>query len=236
MRTAVLVVALAGLGGCQLYFGEPAQHEDAAAGPPIIIDAYGSGGPIGCPSDHGPPDRAPAQVYRCAQEQTACTSAGEGATEGCAALEACAGAVAVGQCTCTTGAWSCAPACFDGQCSAAAVQAALVGSWEGIVSPPSFSSPWTVHLDIGADGTWRGAVTGPCNHQVPFYYGGTGGQIVVQGQTDVGAFAAISIGFGSDTLGVLEGLQVTPDTLQFTFVDAWLSCTRRFAYELHRVP
>jgi hypothetical protein len=174
-------------------------------------------------------------VLSCTDDHATC---GEpGIEEGCGGTVQCSAIASVGSCTCdATSHWACTPACADGLCSAAAVQHAIAGVWSGTVDPPSFADPYAVTLTITEDGRWSG--TAPTMHDnSPFYYGDGGGRganrIFVQAQTAVGGFATIRV-FGGDIDGAMEAIHVDAHTLRFTFVDSWLSCTRRFSFDLHR--
>ncbi|MFT3691629.1 MAG: hypothetical protein QM831_00725 [Kofleriaceae bacterium] len=168
-------------------------------------------------------------VYTCT-ESGACNA---GDTDGCAAPVQCGAVVSAGSCSCNNGTWSCADACDQGICGAAALQAKIAGDWTGTVSPPSFAHPYTVHLHISASGAWSAT----SDSYLPFYYGDNGGnagsRIVVQAQTTVGGYASIGL-FGGEVQGLIDGLQVDDTHMSFQFVDSWLSCTRIFQFDLHR--
>jgi len=181
-------------------------------------------------------------------ESVTCIRAGEcsseGATEPCPAEVACGGLVQVGSCTCTDGAWQCAPACADGLCSAAEVLDAMVGTWQGMVDPPPFADPYPVTLEFLSDGHFIGDC--PREDCTAFYYGIDGyhdlARVWVDAQTELGAFVSIELVFNEETdstavaPGLLRGLRIDGDLMTFTFIDAWLGCVRPFEFALQRVP
>ena len=182
------------------------------------------------PAGVSPCGQPPAPTLDCSASGTCST----GATQGCGGAIACGFTANTGSCTCAAGTWSCTGACSDGLCSAEAVQAALVGTWTGTVTPPSFAAPYTVSLTIAPDGSWIGsASTG-----FVFYYGDNGGaldeRILVSAQTSTGAFATVGL-FGNEGVqGLLTNVHVGAHSLSFTFIDSWLSCGRDFAFALQR--
>jgi hypothetical protein len=175
---------------------------------------------------------APAMTYDC-NATGACTN---GQTQGCGGALACGYIPQTGSCTCSDKTWSCTPECSDTLCSAEAVQKALVGTWTGTVTPPSFAPPYTISLTIAPDGSWIGTTSE--SYRVVFYYGDNGGvpieRILVLAQTGVGAFATVGL-FGNEGIeGLLSAIRVDAHRLTFTFTDSWLSCTRQFAFDLQR--
>ncbi len=231
MRLVALVVLL---GGCNLYFGHHHTEDDIA--PPDYPDGGWEPWPVDAggylPGDSGTSwTPINPEVYACDDTGTCSV----GSTDGCAAPLQCGVVVSAGACTCGDGTWACEPACNQGLCGAAAVQAKLVGDWTGTVTPPSFAQPYTVHLHIAADGQWKGYTTGAV--PIPFYYGDNGGnpgsRIVVQAQTTVGGYASIGL-FDGEVLGMITAIEVDDHTLTFSFVDSWLECTRTFRFDLHR--
>jgi hypothetical protein len=175
---------------------------------------------------------------RCEQEAVACST--EGITEGCPAYPGCGGVVPAGECTCTGGAWSCDEACNGGLCGPEAVAAAMVGTWSGMVDPPSFSDVYAVTIEFRADGSYSSTCGAGC--EAVFYYGydGDGPEHMyrVIGQTAVGALGVITIKFGDGQFdeGELSGLQIDGDHMTFMFDTAWLGdCSRTFVFDLQRV-
>jgi hypothetical protein len=173
----------------------------------------------------------PPQVYSCTESGT-CAAA---ETDSCPATLQCGAVVSTGSCTCNVGSWSCADACNQGLCGAAAVQTAIAGDWTGTVTPPSFAQPYQIQLHIGPAGLWYGVATGGVS--IPFYYGdngnNAGSRIVVQAQTTVGAYASIGL-FGGEVQGLFTGLTVDAHHMRFAFLDSWLSCGRTFYFDLTR--
>jgi hypothetical protein len=190
------------------------------------------------------------QTADCAQEaQTLCNApASIGATcefegEACQGTEwlACPHAAACGitvpgsTCLCTDGVFRCVPAT-----AAPAVQAALVGKWQGTVTPP-FAGPYPTTLWIYPDGTyWTEGASGVSS---TFYYGGDGPspdrRIMVLSSSDrVGAVAEVAIEFTSPTpsIGELSALVAGDTVLQFAYSPSWTgdSCNTPFEVTLTR--
>ena len=157
------------------------------------------------------------------------------ATDSCAAALQCSVVVSTGGCTCSDGTWTCADACNQGLCGAAAVQAAIAGDWTGTVTPPSFANPYQIQLHIGGAGLWSATTTGL--DSTAFYYGDNGNnlgsRIVIQAQTTVGAYASIGL-FDGEVQGLMTGISVDAHHMKFAFVDSWLSCSRTFYFDLTR--
>jgi hypothetical protein len=154
-----------------------------------------------------------------------------GQTKTCSANLQCGAFVTIGSCSCSSGQWSCQPSCNSNLCSPGAVQAALRGTWTG-----TSSSQWATYnltLTIDGNGYWSGDAA----PYLPFYYGdngaGPGSRIIVQAQTDIGAYGSVGL-FGGTVTGYLTQIVVQPNRLTFTLVDSWLSCTRTFRYDLRR--
>jgi hypothetical protein len=147
--------------------------------------------------------------------------------------------VQVGRCSCTGGTWQCEPACADGLCSAEEVLAAMAGSWEGMVSPPPFTSPYPVTLEIQPNGRYEANC--PLEDCTAFYYDSDAPhdlkRLWIEAQTELGAFVAIDIfGNGPGTShGTLRPVHVDGDTMSFTFIDSWSGCGREFDFTLQRV-
>ena len=185
------------------------------------------------PTGTSPCGQAPWMPNDCALAGNACTI---GATQDCGGALDCGYVAESATCTCPSGTWSCVHACSDNLCSAEAVQEALVGVWSGTVTPPSFAGPYTVTLTIAEDGSWAGTTSE--SYRVVFYYGDNGGspaeRILVDDQTAIGAFATVGL-FGNEGVeGFLANLHVDAHHLTFTFEDAWLGCSRHFAFDLTR--
>jgi hypothetical protein len=258
MRFAVLAVALC---GCSLYFGQNNPPEDDVVPPTEYPDAGGTEfycagttiyetfdgtrdytNPVGtCPfgcafttfyqDDQPCLESAPPPVYSCTESGSCAADA----TDSCAAPLQCGVVVSAGACTCDSGTWSCADACNQGLCGAAAVQAEIAGDWSGTVTPPSFAAPYQIQLHIGQGGLWRATATGGVN--IPFYYGddgnNLGSRIVIQAQTTTGAYASIGL-FDGEVQGLITGISVDATHMTFAFVDSWLSCSRTFYFDLER--
>jgi hypothetical protein len=115
-------------------------------------------------------------------------------------------------------------------------QTALVGTWQGTVTPPSFAAPGQVSLWIYPDGTyWAQAET--TTYPV-FYYGGDGPWPsrtieVLSSTTGQGAWANIGIFFGSDppNIGAIDALVVDDTHLRFTYYASWFGCNQPFYYD-----
>lgn len=122
-------------------------------------------------------------------------------------------------------------------CGAAAVQAALVGTWSGTVV--TAGSTVSLRLTITPDGHYITEVPGPDS---AFYYGSDGAgdarRFHVIGQTAVGATAIVRIFFGSQSVqdGLVRGLRIASGHLTFDVYTAWLEldCTRYAQFDLVR--
>ena len=153
-------------------------------------------------------------------------------TIACPQTLSCASTLTSASCTCVQGKYQCSELA-----PIAATQQALVGKWRGTVTPPSFTAPYEVSLWIYPDGTYwpEGG-----NHPA-FYYGGDGPHpdrkiSILSVSPTAGAWAEIGIVFGSSpaSIGAITGLTVDPTSLRFSYVDAWIDCTRQFTYVLAR--
>lgn len=133
------------------------------------------------------------------------------------------------ECSCIGGGTDCAAA------ELAAVHARLVGKWRGMVTPPSFTTPYEVSLWIYPDGTYWAE----CDREicVAFYYGGDGPhpgrKITVRSAAMSGATADIGVFQGTPS-GVLSALVVTDSRLAFTYNASWHNCTQPFFFDLAR--
>jgi hypothetical protein len=134
-----------------------------------------------------------------------------------------------------------AGACVDGLCSPIAVLGAIAGHWQGTVTPPSFSAPYTVDLVIAPDGHIsphrNDGGYGPA-----FYYGDDGANpdrwFRIAAITPSGAVGEVGVMFSYQEIlpGLIVDLHVDAAHLSFTFWDSWLNCTRPFVFDLKRVP
>jgi hypothetical protein len=176
---------------------------------------------------------APSQGAGCELEGVACAA---GETIECPQTTTCGIAVAGQACACAGDSrYHCVP-----HSPVAAVQASLVGKWEGSVLPPNFASPYRVSLWIYPDGTYwaESEATG----MPAFYYGGDGPhperRIEILSATPAeGAVANIGIYFGghSANVGALSALVVDATSLRFTFFASWFGCGQPFLFSLRRV-
>ena len=184
---------------------------------------------VSCPTGQGALCNAPPSTGKaCPLEGTACSGA---ATIECPQSTTCGYSVPGSMCTCSGGVYDCAP-----RSDIAAVQAALVGKWRGIVRPPSFSQPYQVSLWIYADGTYWGECAGAsCT---AFYYGGDGPHpwrkiSVLSTSPTMGAWADIGV-FTSNNIGAISALVATPTKLTFTYNASWHNCGQPFYFDLTR--
>jgi hypothetical protein len=143
----------------------------------------------------------------------------------------CGQVVQTGSCSCSETGWQCQSACSDGYCSAEELQAAIVGTWHGVVTTPfDFLPTYETTLTIAANGDWT--ATGDA-----FYYGGNGGtngsKLIVQAQTALGGYGVVRL-FLASVDGMFTTMRVDATHLRFTFVDSWLSCSRSFSFDLTR--
>jgi hypothetical protein len=202
---------------------------------PGVIECFEDGTP--CPA--GVVDDlcyAPPPAFACALDDTACASAG--ATEPCIHTDALCGDVVHGGCTCDGATWSCAPACADGLCGAAEVLAAMVGRWEGTVTPPAQGAPYAITLEIFEDARYHATCDGDCLAFPP----GTdddrpGKRIHVRGQTELGAYAEIIVVWdsGDERDGELTGIRIQGDALRFDYRAPSGGCDARSAIDLIRI-
>jgi hypothetical protein len=167
----------------------------------------------------------------CPLQGTSCQGA---ESIGCPESTACSNAVPGSTCTCANGRYQCRQAT-----PASATQAAIVGKWRGVVTPPGFAAPYPITLWIYPDGTyWPDCQNAHCS---AFYYGGDGPapdrKITILSTSDtVGSWADIAIDFGLTTpdKGSLSALVVDATTLRFTFSASWLGCGQPFDVNLTR--
>lgn len=158
------------------------------------------------------------------------------------------GDVCTGDVRCTVGA-RCGRSAVQARCvcgddgrytctdNVSALRAAMIGSWQGTVYPPSFASPYAVRLTFAADGTyWADGMP-----TTAFYYGSDGGgagrRWGVLGDAEDGPIVRLDVYFGvySIRTSMLTGVQLSGDRLRFTFWDAWLDCSRPFTFDLRRM-
>jgi hypothetical protein len=120
--------------------------------------------------------------------------------------------ITFGACACgAASTWACTETCLDGVCGAAAVQAAIVGTWRGTVV--FFNRTYQATLDIAADGAWRMTDVEPMGENLGG--GGTpGANIFIQAQTANGAAGVIRIYEASAAKPLLD-IRVTADRLRF---------------------
>jgi hypothetical protein len=167
----------------------------------------------------------PPKVYRCEQSGS-CTV---GATSDCKYPLMCGGNAVAGACTCDANGWSCQPGCRDGMCDPSEVQAAVTGTWSGMVTTP-FGADYQATVTIDADGMWS-------SPGVPFYYGEGGGtpgsKFLVLAQTDAGAVGLVKIFEGSID-AELTAIRVDATRLRFEMIDSWLDCSRILRFDLQR--
>lgn len=145
----------------------------------------------------------------------------------------CGQAVPGGTCACNGSTFDCTPAT-----GTAAVHAALVGKWHGMVTPPDFATPYPVTLWIYPDGTYWGECTQGPSYCNAFYYGGDGPHpwrriSVLSTSASTGAYADIGL-FYDFNVGAISSLYVSPTTLTFTFNASWHSCGQPFTFQLTR--
>lgn len=153
---------------------------------------------------------------------------------GCPVSTTCGLAEPGSTCTCTGGAYHCTQLT-----SAAAIQAALVGKWRGVVTPPGFAAPYSITLWIYPDGTyWPDCALDHCS---AFYYGGDGPApdrkiTILSTSATAGSWANVAIDFGLKTpnTGALSALTVDATTLRFTFYASWFDCGQPFDFNLTR--
>jgi len=139
-----------------------------------------------------------------------------------------------GTCGCdASSGWSCTDACVDGLCGAAAVQAAMVGTWRGSITHSDSSNVhYQATLDIAADGAWRMYDLDKQGND--FGGGGTpGSSIFVRGQTASGGVATIRVIDASEEKPLVD-IRVSPDRLQFKL--GWnVRCTWYVVFDLQRI-
>jgi hypothetical protein len=175
----------------------------------------------------------PSTGAACDLEGAACTS---GETLECPQSTVCGTSLAGASCACGAGDMlHCTP-----ETDAPEVQAALVGKWQGTVTPPSFAAPYAITLWIYPDGTYWAEAVPPQN--IAFYYGGDGPHperriTILSSSPTLGSWADIGINFGGDdtTIGSLSALTVDASHLRFTFMPSWLGCERPFQFDLNRI-
>lgn len=168
----------------------------------------------------------------CAFDGDPCTGA---STIECPSSTTCGDALPGSSCTCSDGAYACAP-----RSDLAGTHAALVGRWRGTVTPPSFAEPYPVSLWIYPDGTYWPETPGQPS---AFYYGGDGPHpdrtltLLARSATE-GAWADIGIYFNASppNVGAIAALTVNGDRLAFTYYASWHGCGQPFYFELTREP
>jgi hypothetical protein len=178
---------------------------------------------------------APASLGQlCDLEATSCGTVGQ--MIDCPVSTTCGISAPAHRCVCTT---SHQYACSELE-PVVSTQAALVGTWQGTVMPPSFTQPYHVSLWIYPDGTYWAQAEGAT--EPAFYYGGDGPypsrKIEILSYVDnAGAVANIGIWFGGDppNTGALSGLVVDATHLRFTFYASWFGCDQPFFFDLTRV-
>ena len=167
----------------------------------------------------------------CALDGTACHG---NSTIECPESTTCGTAVVGSSCACVNGAYRCKQ-----ETLAAATQAAIVGKWRGIVTPPSFATPYPITLWIYPDGTyWPDA---PGDHTSAFYYGGDGPspdrRITIQSTSaTLGSYADLTVdfGFSPPNHGAVSALVVNATNLRFAFYASWFDCSEPFDINLTR--
>jgi hypothetical protein len=175
---------------------------------------------------------APASLGQlCSLEGEPCSGS---ATTDCPASTTCGYSEPAYQCSCIGAHYACSEIA-----PVVRTQAALVGTWQGTVTPPSFAQPGQVSLWIYPDGTyWAQAET--TTYPV-FYYGGDGpwpsrAIEVLSSSTGQGAWANIGIWFGGDppNIGAISSLVVDDTHLRFTYYASWFGCGQPFFFDLVR--
>jgi len=167
----------------------------------------------------------------CPLEGTSCQGS---ESIGCPESTACSDAVPGSTCGCANGRYHCTQVT-----PAASIQAAIVGKWRGVVTPPGFAAPYSITLWIYPDGTyWPDCANEHCS---AFYYGGDGPApdrkiTILSASQTVGSWADIVIDFGVTipNMGTLSALVVDATTLRFTFSASWFSCGQPFDFNLTR--
>ncbi len=161
------------------------------------------------------------------------TCQGSGSID-CPESTACSVPVTGSTCACTDGTYHCTQ-----ETPAAATQASIVGKWRGIVTPPTFATPYPITLWIYPDGTyWPDCELAHCS---AFYYGGDGASpqrkiTILSSLPSIGSWADIAIDFGTPqpNLGTVSALVVDATSLRFTFSASWFGCGQPFDFNLTR--
>ena len=152
----------------------------------------------------------------------------------------CAQVPTAGSCTCRAGDWGCVYDCAEAApfCSPEELLGAMVGSWEGTVSPPSFAEPYPVQIEFFPDGRYSAEC--PSEDCVAFYDGTDDDSPVkhidIAHPDPTAGAARIIIAFDVGTVesGELGAIQVTGGSLSFEFWPAWAECGDPFRFELTR--
>jgi hypothetical protein len=177
---------------------------------------------------------APSLGATCVLDGTGCTA---GSAIECPETTRCDEAVLGSSCVCANGRYTCKQ-----ETPVSATQAAIVGKWRGMVTPPEFATPYPISLWIYPDGTYW--AESPNNSA--FYYGGDGPapdrRIKIQSTSaTLGSSADIAIDFGLSPTGnvdpnhgAITALVVNQTNLRFTFFASWFGCSQPFDINLTR--